>query len=256
MFQDIGITNSIGTGVLSPVPSAWLLKPTAPAIPPGWLLISGFSGEQMQALAAQLSYSNSQWDYGKIGSNNELGAYQFTASILEQYNLLLAGSVAAYGNQAVNRPNAWAGNANSTQFLSDARNSHKAPINNIQEFLANKKAQDNLAYRRIFDLYNQLVKTAAVKTTDTADIISGMIFVAWAIGAGNGATPTSQIGSGAWAWRYSNYSPVTSNLQSNIATVNSNLQSNITTVNYNYGSLAFNTGRYASTLANIGLNTV
>lgn len=37
---------------------------------------------------------------------------------------------------------------------------------------------------------------------DTADVIAGMLYVAWTLGVGSPPTPFEPNGSGAWAWRY------------------------------------------------------
>jgi hypothetical protein len=51
-------------------------------------------------------------------------------------------------------------------------------------------------------LYSDCIKIAAIKINDTADVVAGMLYVAWELGAGTAATLNNTTGTGAYAWRY------------------------------------------------------
>jgi hypothetical protein len=138
---------------------------------------------------------SSVWDYKKIGTNNELGRYQFDTNLLETYGLLTAGSNVSYGTDCVNYQHCWRAPASTyADYLSE--------VANINDFLNNTSAQEFLAYQRLEDLYSNCVKIAAIKTNDTADVVAGMLYVAWTLGAGTAATLNNTNGTGAYAWRY------------------------------------------------------
>jgi hypothetical protein len=135
------------------------------------------------------------WDYKKIGANNELGRYQFNVQTLESYGLLTPDSYVSYGADAVNYQHCWRASFSTyADYLSE--------VANINDFLTNTSAQEFLAYQRLGDLYSACVKIAAIKINDTADVVAGMLYVAWVLGAGTAATLNNTTGTGAYAWRY------------------------------------------------------
>jgi hypothetical protein len=193
--MDAGIAQATRTLPPNPLPVSWLGRPDAPHPCPDWAVIAQLSGTQQQNLLAQIAYVSSVWDYKKIGTNNELGRYQFNTNILETYSLLTTGSNASYGPDAVNYQHCWRAPASTyANYLSE--------VANINDFLNNTSAQEFLAYQRLGDLYSDCVKIAAIKTNDTADVVAGMLYVAWSLGAGTAATLNNTTGTGAYAWRY------------------------------------------------------
>lgn len=193
--MDAGIRQSAGTAPRNPLPVAWLGRADAPVSCPDWAVIAQLSATQLRNLLAQIAYTASAWDYKKIGSNNQLGRYQVTAQILESYGYLTAGATASYGTDSVNYQHVW------RAFLSTYAE-YLIEIGGLTEFLNNATAQEFLSYQRLTDLYNGCVKIGAIKTNDTADVVAGMLNVAWELGVGTPAGINNSSGSGAYAWRY------------------------------------------------------
>lgn len=195
--MDLGIQNAFRQAPLNPLPLAWLGRSEAPQPRPDWAAVSGLTATQHRNLLSQMAYTLSDWNYSKIGNNKELGRFQIDVPTLEAYGLLVAGSFAAYGTDAVNYQHCWRSSANTyAEYLSD--------VANQQDFLTNQTAQELLAYQRVFDLFNEAVRINAIQGTDTADVVAGMIFVAWVLGVGVPASGTYPQGTGSYAWRYSN----------------------------------------------------
>jgi hypothetical protein len=193
--MDAGINAAKAMPIPTPLPVSWLGLASAPELPPGWAAIPQLTSLQIRNLQAQIGYDQSRWNYSLVGESNQLGQYQFTTSILESYGILSPGSNAAHGTSCVNYLHCWR-----PTYISGAQNVYQNYFYNITSlanFLATPVAQDHLAYQRIFDLYNQCVNVGAIQSTDAADVVAGMIYVAWTLGVGN-----SNSGGGAWAWRY------------------------------------------------------
>jgi hypothetical protein len=193
--MDAGIAQATRTLPPDPLPVSWLGRPDAPHPCPDWAVIAQLSNTQQQNLLAQIAYVSSAWDYKKIGTNSELGRYQFDTSTLETYGLLTLGSTASYGADAVNYQHCWRAPASTyANYLSE--------VASINDFLTNTSAQEFLAYQRLGDLYSDCVKIAAIKINDTADVVAGMLYVAWVLGPGSATTLNNTTGTGAYAWRY------------------------------------------------------
>lgn len=195
--MDQGIIQAGKQLPLTPVPQSWLGKPTAPLTRPDWAVISQLSKTQTQNLLAQIAYDASQWDYTKVGANNELGRYQHSPQILENYGLIQTGAYDAYGSQSVTYQHCWRQRA-------DTYADYLAEVFNLQDFLNNKAAQELLAYQRLVDLYKSAIRINTIQIQDTAEIVAGMLYVCWALGAGSVPTSSNTSGTGAYAWRYYN----------------------------------------------------
>jgi hypothetical protein len=170
-------------------------------------MIVTLSGVQLRNLLAQIAYDESAWDYGLIGDDNELGRYQIDVQTLENYGLLAAGSVTAYGNDCINYRHCWQSTYNSYE-------NYFYNITNIKGFLTNKTAQEHLAYQLIFDIYNNCVNVGTIKATDDTQTVAGMLNVAWTLGVGTSPSPSDPNGTGAWAWRHNNIGAGTNNYNS------------------------------------------
>ena len=193
--MDTGIAQALRTLPPAPLPVSWLGRPDMTVSCPDWAVIAQLSGVQQQNLLAQIAYVSSDWSYTKIGANNELGRYQFDTNLLETYQLLTAGSNNSYGTDCVNYQHCWrAPSSTYANYLSE--------VINIGDFLIDTSAQELLAYQRLVDLYSECVKIAAIKINDTADVVAGMLYVAWALGTGTAATLNNTSGTGAYAWSY------------------------------------------------------
>jgi hypothetical protein len=200
--MDIGIQSAARQSVANPLPIGWLGRADMPPALPAWAAIDRLSTAQIVNLQAQLGYDASGWDYTMVGANNELGRYQFSASLLESYGLLAPGSTVAYGTDCVNYQTCWRPvtirkNTNSyANYIYDA--------DSISSFLSHTSGQEHLAYQVIYDLYNNLVLNNGIQSSDSAEVIAGMIAVAWQLGAGIGPTSSNLSGTGAYAWRHFN----------------------------------------------------
>jgi len=201
--MDAGILAASRVAVANPLPNSWLGRADAPIAPPAWATgNNALTSAQIRNLLAQIAYDQSAWNYALIGDDNELGRYQFETTILEQYGLLAPGSNTAYGSGCVNYRNCWRQTA-----VKNATNSYATylyNITNLNGFLTSPAAQEHLAYQRLLDLNYQLGLINAITDQDTADVVAGMIYVAWGLGAGSSAHSTLPIGTGAYAWRYHN----------------------------------------------------
>lgn len=195
--MDLGIHAAAGLPIVNPLPASWLGRADMVSLPPAWALTSPLTSLQLRNLLAQIAYNESAWDYGLIGDDNELGRYQFDAQTLENYGLLATGSVTAYGSDCVNYRHCWKPTYN-------AYENYFYNITNIKGFLANKTAQEHLAYQLITDIYNTCVNVGTIQSVDNAQTIAGILNVAWTLGVGTGPTPGNPYGTGAWAWRYNN----------------------------------------------------
>jgi hypothetical protein len=201
--MDLGITAAADSTVPNPLPNSWLGRADSPIAPPTFVGTSPLTSVQTRNLLAQIGYDLSAWDYGKIGTNNALGRYQFGTQTLEDYGLLAPGSNAAYPNgNCVNYRNCWRQIAvkNSTNSYAN----YLYNLSNLREFLNSSISQEHLAYQYILDLYVKLLQNNALSSTDNAETTAGMLYVAWMLGVGQGPDSTSIAGTGAYAWRYYN----------------------------------------------------
>jgi len=201
MATDQGIRQSQGVAVTNTLPLSWLGRADAPSGLPTWATIGKLSPNQTKCLVAEIGYDQSLWDYAKVGEDNQVGRYQFSAETLESYGILAPGSVTEYGNDAVNYLHCWTPSmmrSNVNSYLNYMYSS-----TSLQSFLINTIAQDHLAYKIISDLHIGLKKINAITPDDNAEVAAGMIYVAWNLGVGTGITNTDARGTGAYAWRYS-----------------------------------------------------
>jgi hypothetical protein len=186
---DLGISKALALPVNNPLPTSWLGRVDMPRGLPGWAAFGALSNKKVKNLLAQIGYDLSRWDYTMISADNKIGRYQFDSTMLESYGLLLPGSVKEYKDAAINYSHCW------TSVM--VRNSVNTYANylydstSLQGFLLNSIAQDHLAYQYLADTYLACKKSGAIKETDTDEVIAGIIYVGWNLGA-----------TGATAWRY------------------------------------------------------
>lgn len=217
--MDIGIQTAAQQGIQNPLPISWLGRTDMPTSLPASAEIPGLTNTQTVNLLAQIGYNLSEWDYLKIGADNRLGRYQFTPATLESYGILAPGSLAAYGTDCVNYRTCW-----SPVTIRNTTNGYANYVydaDSINTFLNHTSGQDHLAYQVLYDLYNALLHNTGIHTTDAADVLAGMINVAWTLGAGSASSAANITGTGAYAWRYNNVG---------------------------LGVVAYNSGRYAVTV--------
>ena len=192
--MDSGIVQSAAQPVANPLPPVWLNLPAAPAALPDWAKFGRLSATEIYNLLAQIGYDLTRWNYYAVGSDNQLGRYQFTAQTLETYGLLLPGSLEAYGSGCVNHRQCW-----TPAYVRSATSSYANYLYNtlsLWDFLSNRAAQDHLAYQVLYDLYMDLTKSDGILDADSTDIVAGMLSVAWTLGI-SGASSWRQTGSGA-----------------------------------------------------------
>ena len=217
--MDTGIQSASGQRVPTPLPVSWLGRPDTASKMPDWSTIFQLTTVETQNLLSQIGYDKSVWDYNKISTNNELGRYQFTSTTLESYGLLAKGSNAAYGNDCVNYLNSWRPvtiRKNTNSYANYIYN-----VTSLDQFLGSSVSQDQLGYQLLLDLYTGLRQINAIISTDTSDMVAGMIYVAWELGVGTAPTTNTPAGTGAYAWRF---------------------------FNQGTGAAAYNSGRYAVTI--------
>ena len=183
--------------IANPLPVSWIGIASAPPVPPSWAYILALSSSQISYLQAQIAYDLSGWDYAKVGTNNKLGRYQFSTTLLEEYGLLAPGSNAAYGTDCVNYRHCW--RPTYTNNNVNAYQNYFYNSNSRTDFILNRTAQEHLAYQHLVDLYLLGINNGYILTTDPVDTVAGMIYVAWTLGPGSAGN-----GTGAWAWRYHN----------------------------------------------------
>lgn len=191
MLQNIGPQQASKQGITNPLPASWLGRADAPLAIPATSSIDRLSNTEVQNLIAQIAYDKSAWDYTLIGTDNRLGRYQFSTQALEIYGFLAVGSNQHYGTDCVNYVNCW--QSGSIEYN----------ITSLSGFLSSNAAQEHLAYRAVYDLYNALVANESIQVDDTNDVVAGMIYVGWTLGTGSKPTITQISGTGAYAWRYS-----------------------------------------------------
>ena len=193
--MDVGIIQSAGQAPANTVPLSWLGKSTAPLQRPDWAAVGKLTAAQQKNLIGQIAYNLSAWDYAKIGTNNELGRYQFGVNTLEDYGLITPGAYVTYGYDAINYQHCWRSTVNTYAEYNNG-------VTSAQEFLSGTVAQELLAYQYLLDLFNQAVKITVIRTDDTAEIVAGMLYVCWQLGAGTAPASGSLQGTGAYSWRY------------------------------------------------------
>jgi hypothetical protein len=200
--MDIGIEQAATRPILNPLPLSWLGLAVAPPLPPDWASIGALTSIQIRNLLAQIAYDLSEWDYKKIGTENQLGRYQFSSAALEEYGILAAGSTDAYPDgEAVNYRQCWTPVTIRKNTNSYANYNYN--LTTLSEFLNSTTAQEHLAYQLVYDFYNSLNDNGGILATDTTDVIAGMIYVAWTLDAENNIIRPNSDTSRAYTWRYS-----------------------------------------------------
>lgn len=218
MLQNIGPQQASTRGIQNPLPPAWIGRADAPPSLPATANIYRLTSTEVRNLLAQIAYDKSAWDYSLVGANNRLGRYQLTPQTLENYGLLAAGSSQHYGADCVNYTNCW---TPVTIKTSNSYASYDYNVTSLSGFLSNTAAQEHLAYQVVYDLYNALTANNSIQDIDADDVVAGMIYVGWTLGAGTQPTINNNTGTGAYAWRYSGF---------------------------NEAANAYNSGRYAITI--------
>ena len=191
-----------GIPITTPLPLSWISRPDAPLTAPIWASVGIISTVQLSNLLAQIAYDLSGWNYNLIGNSNQLGRYQFSTQLLENYNLLATGSNTAYGTDCVNYRHCWQPTIVNNGINNYANYFYN--INNINQFLSTPAAQEHLAYQYIADLYKGCTGNGVILSSDSVDVVTGLLYVAWTLGVGSAPTVGSPEGTGAWAWRYNN----------------------------------------------------
>jgi hypothetical protein len=197
--MDLGIKNASARAVSTPLPISWLGRADAP-LNPTVLNIPQLTNTNIKNLQAQIGYDQSGWDYTKIGTNNQLGRYQFSTTTLEAYGLLATGSNLAYGTDCVNYSTCW--RPVTIRKNSNSYANYNYNITNLNGFLTSVASQEHLAYQVILDNYTGLLANGGILESDSADTVSGMIYVGWVLGVGTQPTTNNLQGTGAYAWRY------------------------------------------------------
>ena len=200
--MDAGIQAAAGQPIATPLPVSWLGRVDVPPTPPSWANIGVLLPLQLRNLQAQIAYNLSVWNYSLVGASNKLGRYQISTALLEAYGLLATGSNTQYSTDCVNYLHCWQAIDINTGI--NAYQNYFYNISSLNNFLSSTIAQEHLAYQRLVDIYITSKDIGAIKDIDSADVIAGMMYVAWSLGVGTGPTISDPNGTGAWAWRYNN----------------------------------------------------
>jgi hypothetical protein len=200
MLKNIGPQQSTTQGIENPLPISWLGRSDAPPSLPATANIYRLKAVEVQNLLAQIAFDKSKWDYNKIGPANQLGRYQFGTQTLENYGLLAAGANLHYGTACVNYTNSW---RPVTIKGSNSYGTYNYNVASLNGFLTSIVSQEHLAYQIVYDMYNSLVANNSIQESDTDDVVAGMLYVGWTLGAGAQPTSSTPSGIGAYAWRYS-----------------------------------------------------
>ncbi len=197
-----GIQAAAGKSINTPLPIDWLGRPDAPSIPADRAIASLLTATEVSRLQGQIAYDLSGWDYSKVGENNRLGRYQFKTTTLENYGILAVGSNQHYGIDCVNYQSSW--QQTTQRKNTSSYSNYLCNITSLAEFLTTAVAQEHLADQIIYDLCNDLQANQSIVSTDSADIVAGMIYVGWTLGVGKQPSYGLAYGTGAYAWRYHN----------------------------------------------------
>jgi hypothetical protein len=157
--MDVGIQQATRIAPPDPLPISWLGRSDVPPACPDWSVIAQLSAVQQRNLLAQIAYVTSDWDYAKIGNNNQLGRYQVSTQTLEDYGILTKDSNKSYGIDCVNYQHCWRAPAGTYA-------EYQTEVLNINDFLTNSSAQELLSYQRLIDLYSGCIKIGVIKTND------------------------------------------------------------------------------------------
>ena len=198
--MDIGQKAAAGVPITNPLPPAYMGLALAPPTPPAWAKFGSFTTTNIRNLLAQIAYDQSNWNYNLVGLGNLVGKYQFPPLLLESYGLLAIGSNAAHGTDCINYKHCWRPVVINTGI--NSYENYFYNITSLQQFLTTHIAQEHLAYQVVYDLYNALVANGSIQAADSDDVVAGMIYVGWTLGAGVSPTYTNASGTGAYAWRY------------------------------------------------------
>ena len=135
---------------------------------------------ETKALMTQIAFSESGYDYTAVErrQGNYLGKYQVGAEVLADQGYIKNDALAQFGNSAVQYPSSWTG---------------KNGITSKEAFLSNGPAQEDVMFNNLASNYNSLIRTGAVKDTDSTSTVAGMLAVSHLLGA-----------SGARDWRFNN----------------------------------------------------
>jgi mannose-6-phosphate isomerase-like protein (cupin superfamily) len=177
--QDAGPLECTGKGVKNQVDPSYMYRRDNPT---PTREVGNLDDTQVKALKTQIAWNESRFDYGATerARGNFLGKYQFGSAALVDQGYIKPDAYAKYGTSAVQYPSSWTGK--------DGVNSKDAFLTNtaIQE-----RSMDNLLDRN----YKAMVRNGAIKPTDDASTVGGMLSTAHLLGAG-GAKTWRQTGVG------------------------------------------------------------
>ena len=133
--------------------------------------IGELSINEVRALQAQISYSESRGDYTKLEPSGYVGKYQLSVDDLAKLGYIKEDL--PQNLESLNNPNNWLLNNN---------------ISNIDEFLQSKELQEQAMFTLLKDNYATLQATGAIVKNTTKDTVAGLLSVAHLAGAGGATT--------------------------------------------------------------------
>lgn len=118
------------------------------------------------SLAAKLSGNNPT----KVGTNGELGLYQFTVRDLVEFGYVTKPLDEKYKPELLDDPANWVG---------------KSSIKSKAAFLNSESAQNTLMIAKTKENYNTLLRTQKIRTADDKEIVAGLLASAHVVSAEN-----------------------------------------------------------------------
>lgn len=161
------------------VPKSFLASSLIPDPPYG---IHRLSRLHVKAVMTMIAKEASGFSYTAISPANQVGKYQFDATMLTRMGYIKPEYLSTYQSAAVKQSAAWTG---------------KDGIVNLESWFVSQGAQESAMFEMLNDNYNSMTGNEAIKSTDNLCTIAGMLCVAHILGPGVGTEKFP----GAKTWR-------------------------------------------------------
>lgn len=161
------------------VPKSFLASGLIPDPPSG---IGRLNRLHVKAIMTMIAKEASGFSYTAISPANQVGKYQFDATMLTRIGYIKPEYLGTYQSAAIKQDSAWTG---------------KDGIVNLSAWFVSHGAQETSMFEMLKDNYNTMAGNDAIKTTDNLCTIAGMLCVAHILGPGVGTEKLP----GAKTWR-------------------------------------------------------
>ena len=146
------------------VPKSFLVSYANPAPPGG---IDRLSPLQVKATMTMLGKALSGFSYTLLNGSNQIGKYQFNATMLYNLGYLKLSHVDAYSDNAIKYTDAWTG---------------KDGIINLNTWFLSTGVQETAMYNLMTINYNYMTQSHVIKSDDNLCTRAGMLCVAHILG--------------------------------------------------------------------------